>query len=96
MSEVLSMAAERGAYTLSDRASYAAHRSRTGLAILHQGDPALFNPYGVIVVNSARHPSVDAARARAFAAFLTGPEGRRLVEGFRIGGEQLFFLPEAR
>jgi tungstate transport system substrate-binding protein len=48
MSEVLSMAAERGAYTLSDRASYAAHRSRTGLAILHQGDPALFNPYGVI------------------------------------------------
>jgi tungstate transport system substrate-binding protein len=94
MSEVIAMAAERRAYTLSDRATYAAQRSRNGMAILFRGDKTLFNPYGVIVVNPARHASVDVARARAFSEFLTGPEGRALIASFRVGGEQLFFPSE--
>jgi tungstate transport system substrate-binding protein len=96
MSEVISIAVERGAYTLADRASWASHRARGAVAVLHEGGAALRNPYGVIVVDPARHPGTDAARARDFVEFLTGPEGRRLIESFRVAGEQLFFVAEAR
>jgi tungstate transport system substrate-binding protein len=95
MSEVLSMAIERGAYTLTDRATYLAHRGRAALEVLFQGDPALFNPYGVIAVNPTKHPAVNHALAARFIEFLTGAEGRRLITGFKVAGEQLFFV-EAR
>jgi tungstate transport system substrate-binding protein len=93
MSEVISMALERSAYTLADRATFQAHPGRAGLAVLSQGDPALFNPYGVIAVNPERHPAVAAALARRFMDFLTGPEGRRAIVDFQVAGQQLFFLP---
>jgi tungstate transport system substrate-binding protein len=92
MSEVITMAAERAAYTLADRGTYLAHPRRRELPILFQGDPVLFNPYGVIAVNPAKYPTVDHARAEQFIDFLTGPEGRALITGYRIGGEQLFFV----
>jgi tungstate transport system substrate-binding protein len=91
MSEVIAMAAERGAYTLADRGTYLAHGRRGDLTILFQGDPSLFNPYGVIAVNPARHASVDHPLALRFMDFLTGVEGRALIDGFRVNGEQLFF-----
>lgn len=91
MGEVLEMAFQKRGYTLSDRATYIAFRSRTDLAILFQGDARLRNPYGVIAVNPARHPHVRYELARKFIAFLTGPEGRRILEEFRVGGEPLFF-----
>jgi tungstate transport system substrate-binding protein len=91
MSEVLTMAAERGAYTLTDRGTYLAYSRRGELPILFKGDPALFNPYGVIAVNPARHPSVDHALAVQLVEFLTGAEGRALITGYRVNGEQLFF-----
>jgi tungstate transport system substrate-binding protein len=94
MSEVIAMAAERGAYTLTDRGTYLAHPRRRELPILFQGDPALFNPYGVIAVNPAKHPSVDHALAVRFMDFLTGAEGRALIGGFQVNGEQLFFPAE--
>lgn len=92
MSEVIAMAAERGAYTLSDRGTYLAHPRRRELPILLQGDPILFNPYGVIAVNPAKHPSVQHALARQFIEFLTGAEGRALITGYKVDGEQLFFV----
>jgi tungstate transport system substrate-binding protein len=94
MSEVITMAAERGAYTLTDRGTYLAHPRRRELPVVFQGDPTLFNPYGVIAVNPAKHPAVDHALAKEFIAFLTGPRGRALITGYRVGGEQLFFVGE--
>ncbi len=91
MGEVLTIAGQVAAYTLSDRATYGAYRGRTGLEILVEGDPQLFNPYGVIAVNPARYPDVNHRGAMRFIEWLTGEEGRRAIAEFRVGGEQLFF-----
>lgn len=91
MGEVLMMAAEMRRYTLTDRATYAAYRAKTGLDILVSGDPKLFNPYGVIGVNPARHPGVNHAGAMQFIEWLTSPEGQAAIAAFRVDGEQLFF-----
>lgn len=93
MGRVLMMAAEMQAYTLCDRATFAAFRSRTGLDDLSAGDPRLYNEYGVIAVNPARFPGVNAAAAAEFVSWLTSAEARRLIAGFRIGGQQVFFVP---
>jgi tungstate transport system substrate-binding protein len=95
MGEVLTMAANLGAYTLADRATYGAYRSRIGLDILLEGDPRMFNPYGVIAVNPARYPDANYKGAMQFIEWLTGNEGRRAIADFRVNGEQLFF-PAAR
>jgi tungstate transport system substrate-binding protein len=94
MSEVITMAAERGGYTLSDRGTYLAYKSKTDLRIAVEGDPGLFNPYGVIMVNPAKHPHVKVELARKFIDFLTSEQGRRLIAGFKINGEQLFYVAE--
>lgn len=91
MGEVLTMADQLQAYTLTDRATYGAFRARLGLEILVQGDTRLFNPYGVIAVNPARYPDVNHRGAMRFIEWLTGPEGREAIAAFRVGGEQLFF-----
>lgn len=95
MGEVLMMAAELQGYTLTDRATYATYRARTGLEILVAGDPKLFNPYGVIAVNPLRHPGVNHTGATQFIDWLTSAEGQAAIAAFRVGGEQLFF-PNAR
>ena len=95
MGEVLMMAAEMQRYTLTDRATYAAYRAKTGLEILVSGDPKLFNTYGVIAVNPARHPGVNHAGAKQFIEWLTSPEGHAAIAAFRVDGEQMFF-PSAR
>ena len=91
MGEVLTMTGNVGGYTLSDRATYSAYRSRVGLEILVEGDPKMFNPYGVIAVNPARYPDVNFKGAMRFIDWITGPEGRRAIAGFKVNGEQLFF-----
>lgn len=91
MGEVLMMAAELRGYTLTDRATYATYRARTGLEILVAGDPKLFNPYGVIAVNPQRHPGVNHQGAKQFIDWLTSAEGQAAIAAFRVGGEQLFF-----
>jgi tungstate transport system substrate-binding protein len=95
MGEVLTMAGQLGAYTLTDRATYGAYRSRIGLEIVVEGDAKMFNPYGVIAVNPARYPDVNYKGAMRFVEWLTGAEGRRAIAEFRVNGEQLFF-PAAR
>ncbi len=91
MGEVLTMADNLAAYTLADRATYGAYRSRIALEILVEGDRRLFNPYGVIAVNPARYKDVNYRGATQFIEWLTGAGGRRSIAEFRINGEQLFF-----
>jgi tungstate transport system substrate-binding protein len=95
MGEVLTMAAEKSAYTLTDRATYGAYRSRTGLEILVEGDPHMFNPYGIIAVNPAHHPGANYAGAMELITWITSPEGQRRIAEFKVNGEQLFF-PSAK
>jgi len=76
---------------LSDRATYSAYRTRLELDLLMEGDPMLFNPYGVIAVNPARQPYVNYSGAKQFIEWITGPEGRRAIADFRVNGQQLFY-----
>ncbi|WP_232348014.1 substrate-binding domain-containing protein [Cupriavidus taiwanensis] len=91
MGEVLTMAAQMPAYTLSDRATYGAYRARTGLAIAIEGDPKMFNPYGIIAVNPARHPGTHYKDAMKLVEWITSKEGQDAIAGYKVGGEQLFF-----
>ncbi|HND22824.1 MAG TPA: substrate-binding domain-containing protein [Rhodocyclaceae bacterium] len=95
MGPTLNMAAGLGAYTLSDRGTWASFRNRQDLGILFAGDPQLYNPYGVILVNPARHPHVKRAAALRFMDWLTSADGRRAIAAYKIGNEQLFY-PLAR
>ena len=93
MGATLNAAAALNAYTLTDRATWANFKNRQGLEILAEGDPALFNPYGSILVNSAKWPHVKADDARIWHEWLTAKSGVDAITSFRIGGEQLFFAP---
>ncbi len=91
MGRVLQMAAELRAYTLTDRGTWLAYQGRLEpLAALFEGDARLHNPYGVIAVNPARHPGIDAAAARAFVEWITSPEAQERIGAFRVRGRQLF------
>jgi tungstate transport system substrate-binding protein len=92
MAQVLRMADQKRAYTLSDRATYLAQRGGLDLAIAGQGDPLLKNPYHVIVVSPERHPDVHVREARMLAEFLRSDEARRAISSFGVGrfGERLF------
>ncbi len=94
MGEVLTMANELQAYALTDRATYIAFQGRIELPIAYEGDSRLFNPYGVIAVNPARHPHVNYEKAMAFIAYLTSPEGQQAIADFKVNRQQLFFLFE--
>ncbi len=96
MGATLNLAAAKGAYALSDRATWLSFKNRAGLAIAVEGDPRLFNPYGVILVNPARHPHVKRADAMRFIDGLTSPAGRAAIAGFRLAGRQVFFPVEAK
>jgi tungstate transport system substrate-binding protein len=91
MGPALNMASATGAYLLSDRGTWLAFKNRGELVLLVQGDQRLNNPYGVIVVNPARHPHVKHVEAQAFADWVTSPAGQAAIASYRIGGEQLFF-----
>jgi len=91
MGEVIIMANERQGYTLSDRGTYLAFKDKVDLKLVFAGDERLFNPYGVIMVNPARHPHVKEDLARKFLDFLTSEEGQGLINGFKMDGEQLFY-----
>jgi tungstate transport system substrate-binding protein len=94
MGPALNTAAAQDAYILSDRGTWLAFRNRQNLRILVQGDGRLLNRYGVIAVNPARHPHINAGGARRFVDWLTGPEGQAAIAGYLINGEQIFF-PDA-
>jgi tungstate transport system substrate-binding protein len=85
------MAAAMNAYTLTDRASWAAFGNKGDLVIHTAGDERLENPYGVILVNPERHPNVKAELGQRFIDWLIGPQGQAAIASFEVDGEQLFF-----
>jgi len=95
MGPTLNMAAATSAYTLSDRATWYAFKNRRDLDLVLAGDPVLFNPYGVIPVNPARHPHVRKDAAERFAQWLVSKEGQEAIAAFRADGQQVFF-PSAK
>ncbi len=96
MGPALNIAASQGAYVLADRGTWLNFKNRADLAVLVEGDPRLFNPYGVMVVNPAKHPQVKLAQAQTFVDWLTSPAGQAVIADYKIGGEQLFFPNAAR
>lgn len=92
MGEVINMATQKRGYTLSDRGTYIAFRRKTDLVVVRQGDKTLWNPYGIIAVNPTKHSHVKYGLATRFIDFVTGPEGRSLIAGFKVDGEPLFFV----
>jgi tungstate transport system substrate-binding protein len=96
MGATLLIAAEKGAYVLTDRGTYLAFREQTGLVPHVEGDPHFLNIYSVMEVNPERFPKVNGAGARAFSEFLLGPEAQGIIRGFGADkfGEPLFF-PDA-
>lgn len=90
MGKVLQIAAEMDAYTLTDRGTWLAYQDKSPLQISFQGDPLLFNPYGIIAVNPARHPDTNHAGANALIQWFISPDGQDMIGNFRIGKSTLF------
>lgn len=95
MGEVLNMAAQLDAYTLTDRATFSAYKAKTGLTIAVEGDPRMFNPYGIIAVNPAKYPDINRQGAQRLIDWITGDEGQKAIAAFRVDRQQVFF-PSAR
>ncbi|NEX62121.1 substrate-binding domain-containing protein [Noviherbaspirillum galbum] len=95
MGEVLNMAAEKDAYTLTDRATYSAYKAKTGLAIEVEGDPRMFNPYGIIAVNPAKYPGINYKGAMRLIEWITSDEGQKAIASFKVDGQEVFF-PSAK
>jgi len=91
MGPALNTAASMDAYLLADRGTWLNFRNRGNLTILVAGDSRLFNQYGVILVNPARHPRVKQADGQRFIDWLVSAEGQQAIADYRIGGEPLFF-----
>ena len=90
MGTTLNIAVGMGAYTLTDRATWIAFDNKGDFMVLLEGDAALFNQYGVILVNPARHPHVKAEDGQRFIDWLTGPAGQSAIAAFQVDGQQLF------
>ena len=95
MGPALNTASSMNAYVLADRGTWLSFKNRGELAILVEGDPRLFNQYGVILVNPAKYPHVKKAEGQAFIDWLVSPEGQQSIASYKIEGEQLFF-PNAK
>jgi tungstate transport system substrate-binding protein len=91
MGPALNMAASMGAYVLADRATWLSFKNRADLAVLVEGDTRLFNQYGVLVVNPAKHPHTKVADAQKFADWVTSAAGQAVIAAYKIEGQQLFF-----
>ena len=96
MGPALNTASSMNAYILADRGTWLSFKNRGELTIVVEGDRRMFNPYGVILVNPAKHPHVKQAEGRAFMDWLVSPEGQAAIASYKVGGEQLFFPGAAR
>jgi tungstate transport system substrate-binding protein len=79
------------AYTLADRGTWISFENRGPLEILVEGDPKLFNQYGVILVNPKKHPHVKQEAGQAFIDWLVSDEGQQAIADYKLNGQQLFF-----
>ena len=91
MGPALNIASSSNAYVLADRGTWLNFKNRGELAVLVEGDKRLFNQYGVMVVNPAKHPHVKVALAQQFADWVVSPAGQASIAAYKIGGEPLFF-----
>jgi tungstate transport system substrate-binding protein len=91
MGPTLNTAAALDAYALSDRGTWLNFQNRRDLKIVIEGDQRLFNQYGVMLVNPAKHAGVKQALGRKFIDWLVSPEGQKTIAAYKIDGEQLFF-----
>ena len=91
MGPALNMASSMGAYVLTDRGTWLNFKNRGDLKVLVEGDKRLFNQYGVMLVNPAKHPHVKATEGQKFVDWVTSPAGQGVIASYKIGGEQLFF-----
>ena len=91
MGPALNIASSTGAYVLADRGTWLSFKNRGDLKVLVEGDTKLFNQYGVMVVNPAKHAHVKAADAQRFVDWVVSQPGQAVIAGYKIGGEQLFF-----
>ena len=103
MGKTLVFADEKQAYTLADRGTYIKYKYGSDqpieLDILVEGDDNLFNPYGVIPVNPAKHPGVKIDLANKFAEWVVSPKGQALIANYKLLGKQLFYpdaIPDAK
>jgi tungstate transport system substrate-binding protein len=91
MGAALNMASASNAYVLSDRGTWLAFQNRADLAIVVEGDKRLFNQYGVMLVSPAKCPSVKKDLGQQFIDWLISPEGQKVIAGYKINGQQLFY-----
>ena len=96
MGPALNIGSSANAYVLADRGTWLSFKNRADLAVLVEGDRRLYNQYGVMVVNPARHPHLKAAEAQKFVDWVTSPVGQSSIAAYKIGGEQLFFPNAAK
>ena len=96
MGPALNIAASTGAYVLADRGSWLAFKNRADLMVLVEGDMRLFNQYGVLVVNPAKHPQAKALEAQKFVDWVTAPAGQAVIASYKVNGQQLFFPNAAK
>jgi tungstate transport system substrate-binding protein len=91
MGAALNTASSMNAYLLADRGTWLAFKNRGNLDILVEGDKRLFNQYGVILVNPAKHPNVKKDLGQTFIDWLVSAAGQKVIADYKIGGQQLFF-----
>jgi tungstate transport system substrate-binding protein len=91
MGPALNMASATGAYALADRGTWLSFKNRGDLAVLVEGDSKLFNQYGVMLVNPAKHPHVKVADGQKFVDWVVSAPGQAVIASYKMGGEQLFF-----
>ena len=80
-----------GAYVLTDRATWISFGNKGEYRIAVEGDPKLFNQYGIIVVNPQVHPNVKAGSGQQFIDWVLSGEGQAAIASYRVDGQQLFF-----
>ncbi|HEY5734548.1 MAG TPA: substrate-binding domain-containing protein [Gammaproteobacteria bacterium] len=90
MGKVLQIAGELDAYTLTDRGTWIAYREKSPLTIVYESDQSLLNPYSIIAVNPEKH-DINHKGANSLIQWITSTEGKNLIAGYRLQGEQLFF-----
>jgi tungstate transport system substrate-binding protein len=95
MGPALNTASAMNGYILSDRATWLTFKNRGDLAILVQGDPKLFNQYGVMLVNPSKHPHVKKVEGQAFIDWIISNDGQQTIASYKVEGQQSFF-PNAK
>ncbi len=91
MGEVLVMANEKQAYTLSDRGTFIAYKNKINLKILYEGSKELFNPYGIIAVNPAKYKDIKYNETMKFIDWIVSKDGQDAIASFKVNGEQVFY-----